>query len=701
MAKKTKAIYAPGELNRVRSKLGDLDLEEAKRMAQILGGEVGIEKTENETAKAAGRRRVRHETVDVVVGGRRGGRSRPKHRIELSPVDGGRSPDRMSRKKFDPSDDPKVPVKASYRERVKMDRYAGQAEFDIKTSGQVFLSMVSIFGDIPDYVSPVFVSRRMNDYYKRIELLVTSTRTLLPRNNLKRNERLRKASPFAFSVLETIRYWNIERIGDDLARIQQHPRTAKVSDFADILRAVYKPLFLLENLDPDVHIRESYKLLYKVLYLENPTEAQNKYQELIRTALNALGVIRRDVRYLLYPLLLKTLSDRWIPYELFFTERRNRFTSFINATEENQLFPSAVNVKAEPEKDESGDGKNGDPEEKPEETADEDDPETEEKRAKQAALETEKKAVDRGLQTLEALFPKAGWDRFSLFPDLYPYFSDIFDLKKGYELIAPTDALQQIAVLMRILEELFFGIRYVTFGAVTGADGNPDRVDDALGNILSNWHNYIENGFNKEYLPRLTEYCRILDSSGESRTSSYARRLLNELHWAKRLYFLPYYKFESIFPPSFQKKDVTPLYPQFRQLRKYLTAVAAGIEQGNKQGGADNRAPCDGIDNPWEPYIFQVPNPLSLRMDALLTGKKKNNASLIFFTLAVATVLDHLVNNDGSWAYGDRPGPLFRSVDGEGAVPLFGVDTKIDAEAIFKQAMKMRERKAAAKPDSS
>jgi hypothetical protein len=64
----------------------------------------------------------------------------------------------------------------------------------------------------------------------------------------------------------------------------------------------------------------------------------------------------------------------------------------------------------------------------------------------------------------------------------------------------------------------------------------------------------------------------------------------------------------------------------------------------------------------------------------------------VFYTLAVATVLDYLVNHENSWAYENRPGPLFRSVDGEGGIPLFGVETKIDADVIFRQVMKQKER---------
>ena len=247
-------------------------------------------------------------------------------------------------------------------------------------------------------------------------------------------------------------------------------------------------------------------------------------------------------------------------------------------------------------------------------------------------------------------------------------------------------------MLMHILEDIFFGLRYVTFGTITGSDGNPVEVEEFLGDIINNWRHYIDNSFVKEYLPRLSEYCRILENSSESRTSVFAKKIQNELHWVKRLYFLPYYKFESLGPPPFQKQDTTPVYSEIRQLRKYLTAVAIGIEQGTRMGGADAKAPCDGINNPWEPYNFEVPNPISRRLDMMLAPAKRNNASLIFFALSVATVLDNIVNNESSWAYGNRPGPLFRSIGGEGVTPIFGVDKKLDADQIFKDVIKKKEQ---------
>ncbi len=699
MAKLPKAVYAPGELDKVRQKLGEMDPEEAKRMADVLGGEVGWERTFEEESKRS-KPRVRNETVDVVVkgSGSKSSKNQPKHRVELAPEGGNEQSIRRKLKKIiiDPSDDPSTPIKLSYKERVKMDRYAAQPEFEIKNSTQVFYSVISIFAEVPDYVNPDFVNRRMNEIYRKIEMLVTTMRTMFPRNNLQRNERLRKLSAFAFSILDTLRYWNIERFSSDLSKIQSRPRNTKISDFSDILRTIYKPLFILDKLDPEVHIKGSFKLLFKVLYLENPTtESKNKYQEMIRNALSAYVMIRRDIRYILYPMLMKLLSDRWMTYDDFFKYRKNRFMNFINASEVDQIVP----VSSVEEVPGAAAGENSPVAEERGEAASPNSEETEkqkEEQQKKPAGEAESKAVGRGQNTLEFLFPKAGWERMATFPDLYPYFRSVFDFPKGYELISPTDPLQQIVILMRIIEELFFGLRYVSFGTAAGPDGTVERLDEIIGKIMNDWHGYIENILDKMYVPRLTEYCRILDSP-ENKTSSYSRRILNELYLLKRFCFLPYYRFTPLSPPTINKREVKAIFPEVRNLRRYLTVIAASIEQGNKKGGAAANIVCDGIDNPWESYNFQVPNPVSIRMDALLGGKnskQKNNASLIFFTLSTTVVLDYIMNDEHSWAYSDQSsGSLFRSLNGEGRVPLFGVDTEIDADSIFKQTIKRRERK--------
>ncbi|MDR3335822.1 MAG: hypothetical protein LBT16_01335 [Treponema sp.] len=685
---KDKAVYAPGELDKTRGRLGTLDPNEAKRLAHLLGGEVGVERSPDPPPPPPRTSRS--------GGGSRGSdgrkRSAPRHRVELAPdedeLDGEA---KKLQKAYDAADNPTLPIKLSYRERVKMDKYMGQTEFEIKGPFQVLKSIFSIASPPPDYVSSRFVTKRLSEYYERIESLVTATRTLLPRNNIRRNEQLKRVSGFTYRIIDIFRYWDIEHINSELTRIQLHPRENQIPQLAEILKKIYKPIFLLEKMDFEAHIKEAYKLVYKIIYLENPNEKTNKHQELIKTALVSWNLIRKEIRYLLYPLLMKLLSDRWLSCEEFFANRRNRLMVFLGVSEAEQLLPSM----AEPPKtdedlkeslDENEDGQN---EETEEENNEDNDTVSKEANDKKVVRENERKAVDRGLVTLETLFPKSGWTKAALEADFYPYFSDVFKLRKEYALISPLDGLQQVSILIRILEELFFALRSVTFGMINGPDGL-ENAGDALTPVINNWHYFI-NHLDKEYLPRLSEYCRILETAAESRTSNYAKRLLDELYWIKRQYFMPLFKFESSFPPPFQKGDVIALYPQVRALRKYLTAIAGGIEKGNKAGGAARRVPCDGIDNPWEPYIFQIPNPVSMRLDTLLRGNQKSNASLVFFTLAVVIVLDFIINNEESWGYyrdGGRPAALFRSVNDEGIVPQRGVDKEIDTEAILKEMVK-------------
>jgi hypothetical protein len=696
MAKKGNAIYAPGELNRVRNKLGVDDPAEAKRMAQMLGGEVGTERNDDSNT-------IKKDKKSASIGkGKKAGR-----RVDIAESDEESSISKSkSKNTVFPGDDPSVPSKLSYRERVKIDQYSGQLAFEIKNSIQVIQSIFSFFKEPVDYVNPRFITLRLNEYYAKIERLVTATRNLFPKGNNKRDKQLKMASPFVYKILDVLRSWNIEQIAVDIAELQARPRSVIATNCAEVLRYIYKPIFILDELNIE-NIKIAFKLIYKILYIESPIEAKDKYQIIIRNIISSLMDIRKTVQFGLYPLLMKLISDRYIPYERFFVERRRRYMAFLIVTESEQLkstdlAPQQIdNLDVETlqknlseddsETDETVEAAVSDgqpPEEGVEE--DPDDPKANERKSKEDALKADQKALERGRITLETLFPKAGWDKLEECPDIYPYFANLYSMKHGYELIAASDPIQQVAVLMHILDDLFIGLRYISFGAVRGADGAMVSVHDELSEIINNWRRYIEDSFSKDYLPRLSEYCRMLENSEESRTSPYARKTMNELHWIKRLYFLPYYKFESMGPPPFPKQDIIPVYSLVRKIRKMLTAVALGIEQGVRSSESSPKAQCEGINNPWDNYNFQVPNPVSKRLDLLLTPERKNNATLIFFTLSAVTVLDQIINNDNSWAYGNRPGPLFRSVKNEGITPVFGVDEKLNADQIFKESLKKK-----------
>jgi hypothetical protein len=698
MEKKEKAVYAPGELDRLRNKLGVTDAQEAKRLASVLGGEVGVERSAENQVKAP---LIKKRNSGALSNGNEtsAGRSLPKHRVELAFNEDELEIPRGAgdRRPTDPSDDPLIPVKASYLERVKMDRFCAQPEFKIKSPAQALIVMFSFFGDPPDLVNPVFINKKINDYYKRLEQLVTAVRGIFPRNNMKRNEKLKRLSPFSYNILNTLRHWNLEKIASDMAKIQAHPRNAAIGEFIGILKAVYRPLFVLESLKLEDHIKPAFKMLYKILCVEDSKEAKDKAQDLIREAVTALNDVRQDIHYYLYPMLMKLLSDRFLPYESFFSARRNRFMDFIDAVEADQIDPIAMEAELKADKGGALDEDTGEEQENGKEgggeLTDEDpnDPEVIKNKEKTAAQEKEHKAMLQGVASLEALFPKAGWERLSGFPDIYPYFQSIYKFKRSYEHISPKDPLLQVVVIMRILEDLFLGIRNIRFGMVVSGEGGPVQVNENINEILNTWQNHSDYALEKEYLPRLSEYCRILDQSVESRNSNYAKRLLCELHWIKRLFFFPYHKFDTYFPSPFTKKDVEPAYTSFRSLRRCLTLVAAGIEQANHIGGAEKMVPCDGIDNPWANYEFAIPNPVSTRLNALLPAKRRNNATLIFFCLAFSSVLDHLVNDENSWAYYDDDVIPFRNAHG---MPQLSMGKRIDTDAVFEESIRRREKTA-------
>jgi len=691
MAKKENAVYAPGELSRVREKLGVTDVSEAKRLAEMLGGEIGVERiiepeTKGKKSPLSGKGRGR--------------------RIDITGPD--EQPGRSFRSKSSgpfPGDDPTVTARLNYAERVKIDQYAGQMIFEIKSSFQVLTSVFSFFKEPVDYVNPRFVIVRMNEYYSKIEKLVTSARNLFPKTNSKRNNQLKRTSIFVYKMLDIIRSWNIEQLASHISELQVHPRSVKVTDFVEVLRGIYRPLFILEDISLD-NVKSAFKLIYKILYIESPMDAKEKYQDIIRNIVSSLSDIRRNVHFGLYPLVMKMISDRYIVYERFFNERRRRFMAFLNISEAEKLNAAdfkpqqieSIDVETLQKElsQETGDaeegeaaGKEGEGQEGKKEE-DLNDPKVIERKAKEDAEKAELKAREQGRRALESLFPKAGWEKLEEFPDLYPYFADIYSMRHGYELIPPSDPLQQVSVLLNVLEDLLIGMRNVRFGTITGSDGKPVSVSDELGGIINNWRGYIEDSFTRDYLPRLTEYCRMIENSREARISPYAKKQLNELHWIKRLYFLPYYRFEALGPPPFPKQEVISIYSEIRKLRKYLTVVAKGIENGMRAGGAAAKAICGGINNPWELYNFQVPNPISNRLDMMLPHERRINASLIFFSLSAVTVLDYIVNNENSWAYTGSPGPLFRSIRDEGITPLFGVDEKLDADRIFRESLKKK-----------
>jgi hypothetical protein len=306
--------------------------------------------------------------------------------------------------------------------------------------------------------------------------------------------------------------------------------------------------------------------------------------------------------------------------------------------------------------------------------------------------EAKKRAVHKGIETLIRLFPSSGLESIDSGEDLFPYFAGLLDLKKGSEIISPLDPAQFALVLSHIISELLLGFREIKFTFNIGED-------DYITPKIDEWQKVIDESFYTSYIPRISEYAHILEQGRESFKSQYAMNLLNDIHWVRRYFMLPYYDYKSGIGPSFRRKDIHAVCTAVHELRVILTELAEDIDDAIKKGSSTHANVCVRMKNAFDPYKFQVDNVLSKRMDSLLAKDQRTNVSLIFFTLACCSVLDDLLNNPGSAAYSADKNVVFRSLDNVGIEPVFWVEKRTDMHTTFK-ASRDAENKAAAKGKS-
>jgi hypothetical protein len=659
-----KPVFGEEELRATRSRLDIKDDEDAKIMMKILGGEVGD---------------VRADKAKPLAG--QGGRkqpytkSTPTRRVETADVS-----DKNHAVGNSASAIRLFAEELRYWERVKMDTQEASADFKIKTKLQAFFSKLSFFRNPPDVVNKVFVMVKMEDFFSSLNKLVNKVRLILPRNNTNRNKMLKHNYPLAFSILDTIRCWDIDKISSALTRIQSRPRMVLISDFVEIVREFYRPLIILEQLDAEAHITKAIKELNFML----KGEADNHIT--INTASEIVSLFNRiseDVSWQLYPFLLKYTSGTYIPGDVFFSERAAEIQAFLGITPDKIIQPdkggnssgstASENAQTAGDDDMLADMPNADMGENP---------------AEQAAPSNKPRAIQRGLDVLEQLFPEAGWDRLDTFPDIYHYFEKSLSLKKNADVVDPENPMLQALVLMQILEELFYGFRSIEFV------GGKFELEEFSG-IIDEWHKLIESCFERVYLPRLAEFVKLFYGPLDPKQKLYAMKLREELNWTTRLFLFPSLKIESLSQSPIHKKDAIPVFSKVRALRQSFTVIAKEIEDAMQSGGAPAQARCAVLNNPWDEYVFQVANPLSKRLNMLLDKGNRTNVSLIYYTLSVLTVLDYFLNNPNSWAYQTNTEKLFRSSDPDGLVPESLPEKAIDAEAIFKQSIeKLKARQA-------
>ena len=662
---KPKAIYEPGELDKVRKNLGDISPEEAMRVASVLGGEIGIEKTPqyDNFSKSRG----------VYVKNKQ---DRPI--ITRNPVSSSISNNRT----IEPFPKALTLPNISPKDKSIIDKLMASPEYKIKRP-QNFINFLFSIGKLPDRVSADFISITLLNYIGHIQKFTSCVKRLMSAGSELYKEKIKTIFSPKYKMLNFVTQIDLNITQDLYKQLQKTPNQITVTRLIPFIKSIYKPLITLYFLG-EGRITAYIKTVYAEIAPDSkvPDETLLQYT---KEACTEWIYINGQVIKGLYPLLLRMCGTEFVSYPKFFNTKISKILEFLDMTKFDLILPEDKKIKESTTELRSINpeevSKSAESEKK--EVSNETVSEEKAEESKEDEQENESSSVVlKGLDLLERIFPSAGWDNLGK-EDLFPYFQPLYQFNDGFNLISPRNPIQVTIVLVRILEDFFQACRHINFTL----DKDPDfeSFEDNLSDVFSEWSLYREVLFDKDYLSELKEYVNQIYSEANFKKLPYAKKKLSNMQWQIKNMFLPHLSFDLVFMER-PNKDGTykPLQIRIEYLKAIFSTLIAQVEGVSKT--------VSGAPNILERYHFDIPNVVSKRIDVLLGGKKSKNGTnlnLLKYTLSIICVLDWWINNENSPAYEvDNEIPYRISLD-DGA-PIFSVPLRSDQNNLFIKSVKAR-----------
>lgn len=648
---KIEQSWEPGTLDKTRKNLGVLSEEEAKKMMAILGGEVLQEKSApinyNElprnkiyAKKASGK--TANEGSATAVRQMASEESKPKVK--------------------------KLPD-INARERQLFDRLMMDSEYKIKTSYGIF-NFVLKFTKNNDKLRRGFVEFDLEKDLEHLNEFITAVKSIIQIAPASYKEHIMLSDEERFAFIRLVGSWVLKDLRYYLNTIKSHPDNVTVLSTSDFIKATYRMLlkiyYLGENRIPAI-FKEIHNELSRY-----PKIDKHKVTAMTKTGITEWFYVYKKVIKGLYPLLMRLCCKHCEEFHDFFIVRTADILGFLEMTKYDLMLP---NHKAK-KQDEKGEGKK---EEKPEKKK-----EDEEEKKEEHKLSP---YVKSGLKLLEQLFPQAGFDNLESHPDMYPYFQPLYQFRDGLNLVSPENPVQVTVILLRITEDFLQGCRTAD---LTFPDEDENDDMDKISTILNEWALYREVLFERNYSEVIKEFANSeFSNPGDFKKSQYGLKLLTDMLWETKYYFLPYFKFQQLILDK--PKNDNPyrqLCVRATILRKYLQTIVRKIAEAEKNKGA-----VDGVGNPWAKYKYGIQTPVSKRLNILLGAKKPEgesratNANLLKYTLCVIAVLEWWLNDKSSPAYSYGDSDLYRVSAVDGA-PEFSVPLMQNQNELFSEALK-------------
>lgn len=197
-----------------------------------------------------------------------------------------------------------------------MDWILAGSEFRIKNYRQVLQSVFSFLRVPSDKVCAFFVMKQLPAICGELERFVTAVRLIYPRCDRAWNDKLRADSPLAYKALDVIRRWNIFRIAYAVGGLQNRPGDVLISDLEQLVRWICRPFLILDAIGANECFPAILNDFSQQIVLDDDGDAAQ--EETVEYVARLYRKVSREVRYELYPLLVKMLGKMWCGYEEFF-----------------------------------------------------------------------------------------------------------------------------------------------------------------------------------------------------------------------------------------------------------------------------------------------------------------------------------------------------------------------------------------------
>lgn len=555
---------------------------------------------------------------------------------------------------------------ASEKDLQAINRLMMDKQYRIKAPAGPFGS------DRQDRLNPDFVMYTLNDFLGHVQNCVASTRRILPGDeHADFYARFRASDEGSFRVMAVARGIDIKSLSALLLRYQQAPRELTVRDLVPLVRGLFSSIIKVYYLG-SVGVARAYRSAYALVTREFVPANPDAMRQYATVAIEEWRYIFERVVPGLYPLLLRMTSPSMLSMNQLLFSNGSRVLSWLGVSADEvvravegpspvETPPSAAPAAEVAQEEEGGDPNDSIPEE-----------------------------AREGLEILEMLFPEAGWFNLSEMPDMCGYFQPILGFQDGFNQLAPENPLHLTMILLWILEELFHGLRLVRFEPLEPTSTRDEY--ESVDKIIEDWILYQETIFDKSFIVDLKEFTHQIYTQPEYRKNPYGRRLLSNMYTLTKSVFLPYFDV-SLYGTVRSQKDerLPPFYARVKRLARSLDRYNEYIRAALDANGGQPGASVDAVQNPWAPYKFDIPNPVSRRLDAICGGprsKGRTNALLIQYTLAILNVLNWWINDRDSFAYASAPEQLYRVVEPGSTTPAFGVHAREDVTQLFNKHLR-------------